>query len=241
MIEIFKSTQKQLDRYYKSYYEYMNFSEEESRKFDEINQHFVFLQNYLRDGMLHIANIFNEINQKEFPYLKGFRVIGTILAFKDDPRLMSGFAGTLTPEETQMYDKWKEFHCNNVWRLEYDAKIKNFTPLSKVLLSSTKFDHWRHTTFDICSFLSFYINQSENVTYKDLLDFDFSKDLFFTDISVYVNETQDSIYNFNDSEQVRAERKTLSERSYYFNKQFKWTQKNIKSFFKLNNFCNKKI
>ena len=196
MIITYKNKPEVVERYYKNYYEYLHFSADENKRLDEINQNFVFMQNYLKDRMLLMANIFNELSQKDFQYLRDYRITGTINTFKPDSRCFAGFSGTLSPEQIKMYDKWNDFRFSNVWQLEYDSGIKDFTPLSKLLLSSSNFDYWRHTTFDICSYLSFLINQNENVTYKDLMDFDFSNDGFFTDIKVYINYTRESIFSY---------------------------------------------
>ena len=240
MIITYKNKDEVVERHYKNYYEYLHFSVDENTRLDEINQHFVFMQNYLKDRMLQIANIFKELSKEDFPYLREFRIIGTINAFKPDPRLNAGFSGILSPEENQIYEKWKDFHFNNVWQLEYDSTTKDFSSLSKLLLSTKKFDYRRHTVFDICSYLSFYINQNENITYKDLMDFDFSNDHFCTDIRVYINYTRDSIFCYANSEQRLQERKILSERSYIYNENFNWSQPNIEHFFELDRFCKKK-
>lgn len=240
MIITYKNKPEVVERYYKNYYEYLHFSADENKRLDEINQNFVFMQNYLKDRMLLMANIFNELSQKDFQYLRDYRITGTINTFKPDPRCFAGFSGTLSPEQIKMYDKWNDFRFSNVWQLEYDSGIKDFTPLSKLLLSSSNFDYWRHTTFDICSYLSFLINQNENVTYKDLMDFDFSNDGFFTDIKVYINYTRESIFSYAESEQLQQERKILSERSHIYNESFNWSKSNIEHFFELDRFCKKK-
>ena len=240
MIITYKNKPEVVERYYKNYYEYLHFSAEENKRLDEINQNFVFMQNYLRDRMLQIANIFQKLSKKEFPYLRDYRITGTISAFKLDPRQVWNFSGVLTSEQTQVYEKWTEFKFSNVWQLEYDSSSKDFSPLSKWLLTPVKFDHWRHTTFDICSYLSFFINQNENITYKDLMDFDFENDQFCTEIRVYINYSQDDICSYEESEQRRHEGKILSERSNFYNNNFNWSQPNIEHFFKLDRFCKKK-
>lgn len=240
MIITYKNKPEVVERYYKNYYEYLHFSAEENKRLDEINQNFVFMQNYLKERMLHIADIFQKLSKKDFPYLRDFRITGTISAFKVDPRWMWNYSGTLSPEQIQIYEKWKGFQFSNVWQLEYDSTTKDFSPLSKLLLSTKSFDYLRHTAFDICSYLSFYINQNENITYKDLMDFDFLNDQFCTDIRVYINYTRDNIFSYEDSEQLWQERKILSERSQIYNDTFNWTHQNIEHFFKLDTFCKEK-
>ncbi len=240
MIITYKKNDEVTERYYKNYYEYLHFSAEENKRLDEINQNFVFMQTYLRDRILQIANIFQKLSKKDFPYLQNFRITGTIDALKIDPRIMWKYQGSLPPEQIQIYEKWNDFRFCNVWQLEYDSSIKDFSPLSKVLLNSAKFDHWRHTTFDICSYLSFLINQNENVTYKDLLDFDFKNDSFYTEIRVYINYSHDDIFCYDGSEQLRHERKILSERSNFYNDNFNWSQANIEHFFELDSFCKRR-
>ena len=237
MIMTYKNKDEVSERYYKNYYEYLHFSAEENKKLDEINQNFVFMQNYLRDRMLQIANIFQKLSKKEFPYLQNYQILGTIDAFKVDPRW---WGNSLSPEQIQTYDKWKDFGRCNVWQLVYNSTTKDFSPLSKLLLNPVKFDHWRHTTFDICSYLSFFINQNESITYKDLMDFDFENDQFCTEIKVYINYSQDDIFSYEKTEQRRHERKILSERSNFYNNNFNWSQPNIEHFFELDRFCKKK-
>lgn len=240
MIITYKNNDEVTERYYKNYYEYLHFSAEENKRLDEINQNFVFMQTYLRDRILQIANIFQKLSKKDFPYLREFRIAGTIESFKIDPRIMSNYQGVLPAEQIQIYEKWNDFRFCNIWQLEYDSNTKDFSPLSKVLLNSAKFDHWRHTTFDLCSYLSFLINQNENVTYKDLLDFDFKNDSFYTEIRVYINYSHDDIFCYVGAEQLRHERKILSERSHFYNNNFYWSQPNIEHFFELDRFCKKK-
>ena len=240
MIITYKNKPEVIDRHYKNYYEYLYFSAKENYKLNEINQNFVFMQNYLRERMLHISNIFQKLSKKDFPYLRDFRITGTISAFKVDPRWMSNYSGTLSSKQIKIYDKWKDFHFNNVWQLEYDSTTKDFSPLSKLLLKTKNFDYRRHTAFDICSYLSFFINQNENITYKDLMDFDFENDQFCTDIHVYVNYTRDNIFSYENSEQLRHERKILSERSQIYNDDFIWSKSNIDHFFELDRFFKKK-
>ncbi|MBQ1710995.1 MAG: hypothetical protein II032_07740, partial [Treponema sp.] len=197
MIITKKSNPEITRRYHENYYEYTLFSQQEDERLEAVNQNFVFMQNYLKDRMVYIANVFQKLAKKDFPYLKDFRIIGTISAFNPDPRWYTSFSGNLTSEQIQMYDKWKLFRFTDVWFLDYDSSINDFTPLSKILLKSDNFDHWRKTSFSICSYLSFLINQNENITYKDLLDFDFDTDQFCSDIRVYVNYTSDEIYSYS--------------------------------------------
>jgi hypothetical protein len=95
MIITYKNNDEVTERYYKNYYEYLHFSAEENKRLDEINQNFVFMQTYLRDRILQIANIFQKLSKKDFPYLREFRITGTIEAFKIDPRIMSNYQGVL--------------------------------------------------------------------------------------------------------------------------------------------------
>ena len=110
MIYIKKSNPEIIKRYHENYYEYTLFSLQENEKLEAVNQNFVFMQNYLKDRMEYIANIFRKLAKKDFPYLKNFRITGTISALKHDPRWYRSFSGSLTAEQIQMYDKWKRFH-----------------------------------------------------------------------------------------------------------------------------------
>ena len=237
MIITKKSNPEITRRYHENYYEYTLFSQQENERLEAVNQNFVFMQNYLKDRMVYIANVFQKLAKKDFPYLKDFRIIGTISAFKPDPRWYTSFSGNLTSEQIQMYDKWKQFRFTDVWYLDYDSSINDFTPLSKILLKSDNFDHWRKTSFSICSYLSFLINQNENITYKDLLDFDFDTDHFCSDIRVYINYTSEEIYSYSNAQQLQFEYKILSERSHVLNNNFEWTKDNIQRFYILNEFC----
>lgn len=237
MIITKKSNPEIAKRYHQNYYEYTLFSQQENESLESVNQNFIFMQNYLKDRMEYIANVFHKLAKKDFSYLKDFRITGTISAFKVDPRWHATFSGNLSPEQVQMYDKWSNFHFTDSWYLEYDSSINDFTPLSKILLYSDSFDPWRKTSFSICSYLSYLINQNENITYKDLLELDFDNDQFCTDIRVYINYTTEEIFSYSDSPQFHFENKILSERSHVLNNHFEWTKDNIQRFFILNDFC----
>lgn len=70
MIYIKKSNPEIIKRYHENYYEYTLFSLQENEKLEAVNQNFVFMQNYLKDRMEYIANIFRKLAKKDFPYLK---------------------------------------------------------------------------------------------------------------------------------------------------------------------------
>ena len=237
MINVYKNNPTITDRYFKNYYEYTKFSEEENEKLEAINQTFLLMQDYLKDRMIIFANLFRKLSKKDFPYLSNFKIIGTIWFYKEDPRVFANFSGTLSEEERKMLDKWKEFHFVENWLLEYDSILNDFTPLSKALLQHENFDSMRHKTFSTCSFLSFLINQNQCITYRDLFDLDFFKDGFCTLIKVYVNYDEDDIFSYSDSEQVNYEKKILSERKFLYNKSFNWSKSNMSKFVELNKFC----
>ena len=69
MIKTKQNKPEVIERYYQNYYEYTLFSPEEIEKLEAINQHFVFMQNYLRDKIVSIAKVFRKMSKKEFPYL----------------------------------------------------------------------------------------------------------------------------------------------------------------------------
>ena len=67
MINVYKNNPTITDRYFKNYYEYTKFSEEENEKLEAINQTFLLMQDYLKDRMIIFANLFRKLSKKDFP------------------------------------------------------------------------------------------------------------------------------------------------------------------------------
>lgn len=156
----------------------------ENEKLNAINQTFILMQDFLRDRMLFIAEIFYKLSE-EFVYLKNFKITGSLSIIKCNP-------------PTLYYPG-----IDNYWYLEYDSSLNDFSPLS-----------------------------------KDLLDLDFYKDSFGTDIKVFINYEEENIGIKINPEQIKMDKEMLLNRRTLHNNNFSWSKDNINKFFILNKtFC----
>ena len=156
----------------------------ENEKLNAINQTFILMQDFLRDRMLFIADIFYKLSE-EFVYLKNFKITGSLSIIKYNP--------------TTLYYPG----IDNYWYLEYDSSLNDFSPLS-----------------------------------KDLLDLDFYKDSFGTDIKVFINYEEENIGIKINPEQIKMDKEMLLNRRILQNNNFSWSKDNINKFFILNKtFC----
>ena len=156
----------------------------ENEKLNAINQTFILMQDFLRDRMLFIADIFYKLSE-EFVYLKNFKITGSLSIIKYNP--------------TTLYYPG----IDNYWYLEYDSSLNDFSPLS-----------------------------------KDLLDLDFYKDSFGTDIKVFINYEEENIGIKINPEQIKMDKEMLLNRRTLHNNNFSWSKDNINKFFILNKtFC----
>ena len=192
----------------------------ENEKLNAINQTFILMQDFLRDRMLFIADIFYKLSE-EFVYLKNFKITGSLSIIKCNP-------------STLYYPG-----IDNYWYLEYDSSLNDFSLFSKDLLNirNTKCTGENQSNY-LCSFLCFFLTENENLCCKDLLDLDFYKDSFGTDIKVFINYEDDNIGIKINPEQIKMDKEMLLNRRTLHNNNFSWLKDNINKFFILNKtFC----
>ncbi len=194
------------------------------------------MQDFVRAKMYAVNKEFLKL-QEEFPFLRGFQVIGQIGFCKNilNDDFDEDIRESWSEKQKKEYDLWTEltnYTNSKVWQLTYDSNVQDFTPYSKDLLKVNTFNSWRtglsdNCDFHLASYLKSLVLMNQSITFKDLQKCTIED--FYPFVFVTVNFDEPEIVGFRNykGDSFSETEILLLERQNLHDKNFEWTKENV--------------
>lgn len=245
---ISKDEQK-LNKRYEKYIWDVSWTKRTEEAFKKLNFEILQMQSYVQQKMQAVSKEFYSL-QNDFPFLKGFKVIGQIVF---SPKILDDDSDeeirkSWLEKQRKVYEFWdilSRYTNDKLWQLVFDSSNGDFTPYSKDLMCS---DNWcgylnglgNGEKFSVASYLQSLVELNRTITYKDLQKCSIGD--FYPFVFVTVNFDDKEIVNFrnyNDVVPEYIEELLLNRRSKH-NHGFRWSEENIQKILEVNEAVSKK-
>lgn len=207
----------------------------------------------LKHQILHAAELFSQMENEGFEFLKGFKIAGKIYLEKKLFHDEEDYIATKKEASVKKYPEWekvkdyyKKWHDldnkinNDCWMLTYDSTSNSFTPYSEYLMENNKFINATvafpfSDKMEVCSYLNNFCRANEFLSGNEFLECNIND--FKSAIYVLLNNDCKNLNDFKSYDfriQSSVENTILSERRYTLNKEFNWSSENVQKILTLN-------